>query len=69
MLRKALGIALGLMVVGHALLPMPSQAQVSARHLAKEALEEENKKLLAEKDQLSYKLFANSTSPGIDVSL
>lgn len=40
MLRNTLGIALGLIVAGHALLPMPSQAQVSARHLAKEALEE-----------------------------
>lgn len=40
MLRKTLGITLGLIVAGHALLPMPSQAQVSARHLAKEALQE-----------------------------
>jgi tetratricopeptide (TPR) repeat protein len=40
MLRKTLGVAVGLIVAGHALLPMPSQAQVSARHLAKEALQE-----------------------------
>jgi len=40
MLRKTLGVALGLIVGGHALLPMPSQAQISAKHLAKEALQE-----------------------------
>ncbi|MBH0178197.1 MAG: hypothetical protein HP491_10105 [Nitrospira sp.] len=40
MLRKTLGVTLGLIVAGHALLPMPSQAQVSARQLAKEALQE-----------------------------
>ncbi|MBH0189639.1 MAG: hypothetical protein HP493_12615 [Nitrospira sp.] len=40
MLRNTLGIALGCMMAGHVLLPMPSQAQVSARHLAKEALQE-----------------------------
>ena len=40
MLRKTLGVALGLIVAGHILLPMPSQAQISARHLAKEALQE-----------------------------
>lgn len=40
MLRKTLGVAFGLIAAGHVLLPMPSQAQVSARHLAKEALQE-----------------------------
>ncbi|MBH0178184.1 MAG: hypothetical protein HP491_10030 [Nitrospira sp.] len=40
MMRKMLGVALGLIAAGSALLPMPSQAQVSARHLAKEALQE-----------------------------
>lgn len=40
MLRKTIGVALGLIVAGHALLPMSSQAQVSAKHLAKEALQE-----------------------------
>lgn len=40
MLRKTIGVALGLIVAGHTFLPMPSQAQVSAKHLAKEALQE-----------------------------
>jgi len=40
MLRKTLGAALGLIVAGYVLLPIPSQAQISARHLAKEALQE-----------------------------
>ena len=39
-MRKTLGVALGLIAAGSTLLPMPSQAQVSARHLAKEALQE-----------------------------
>jgi tetratricopeptide (TPR) repeat protein len=40
MLKKTLGVALGLIAAGGTLLPMPSQAQVSAKHLAKEALQE-----------------------------
>lgn len=40
MMRKTLGVALGLIAAGSTLLPMPSQAQVSARHLAKQALQE-----------------------------
>jgi tetratricopeptide (TPR) repeat protein len=40
MMRKTLGVALGLIAAGSTLLPIPAQAQVSARHLAKEALQE-----------------------------
>jgi hypothetical protein len=40
MLKKTLGVVLGLLAAGGILLPTPSQAQVSARHLAKEALQE-----------------------------